>query len=326
MYGIHGERTLTERTLSQLSGYRDSRPVRVGNGAYQQRQLDVFGEVLDALWFYYQHGGTEDGPPRIDPPIWSLMREIADFICEVWRQTDHGIWEIRGDERQYVYSKLMCWVGLDRAVQLAAKAGVEGNADRWERERDAIRREILTRGYNDEIGAFTMTYDSDDLDAALLRLPLVGFLPTDDPRVASTVDVIQQKLQVDGLVRRYRVDDHLPGEEGAFSICTFWLVDCLTGLGRIDEARKLFEQMLGYASDLGLYSEEIDPATGAALGNYPQAFTHLALIDAGVDLAQALESRESVPGDHSQRAKEVRRGRRRRGQPGGKEHGASAAG
>ncbi|MGH2558051.1 MAG: glycoside hydrolase family 15 protein [Thermomicrobiales bacterium] len=317
MYGIHGERDLPERTLPHLSGYRDSRPVRIGNAAYDQRQLDIYGEVLDAFWFYDQHGGVDGEPPQIDPGVRSLMRDIADQICEVWRQPDQGIWEVRGKARHYVYSKAMCWVGLDRAVRLADKIGDGGDVERWACERDAIFAEILERGYDRERNAFIMAYDSKDVDAAVLRLPLVGFLPADDPRIVGTIELIQRELQHDGLVHRYRADDNLPGGEGAFSICTYWLVDCLTAIGRIDEAKAIFDRMLGYASDLGLFAEEVDPATEASLGNYPQAFTHLALIDAGVDLTEALSRRTAMPGEHAERARAVRRGRTRRGEPGG---------
>ncbi|MGH2533482.1 MAG: glycoside hydrolase family 15 protein [Thermomicrobiales bacterium] len=319
MYGIHGERDLPERTLPHLAGYRDSRPVRIGNAAYDQRQLDVYGEVLDALWFYYLHGGIDGSPPAIDPNVWLLMRDVADHICTVWRQPDQGIWEVRGEARHYVYSKVMCWVGLDRAVRLADKMAAGGEVERWTRERDAIFAEIVERGYDRERNAFMMAYGSTDVDAAVLRLPLVGFLPADDPRIVGTIELIQRELQQDGLVHRYRTDDNLPGGEGAFSICTYWLIDCLTALGRIDEAKAIFDRMLTYASDLGLFAEEVDPATGAALGNYPRAFTHLALIDAGVDLTEALQRRAAMPGELGERAREVRRGRTRRGEPGGED-------
>ncbi|CAA9570595.1 MAG: Glucoamylase [uncultured Thermomicrobiales bacterium] len=305
MYGVRGERELTERELGHLSGYRDSRPVRVGNGAFDQRQTDVYGELLDAFWFYYCRTTAPDATPRIRGDVWELMRATADYICAVWREPDQGLWEIRGAPLHHVYSKVMCWVGLDRAIRMATRVTLPCDLDRWRAERDAIRTEILERGFNPRVGAFTMAYGVDALDASALRMPLVGFLPADDPRMRATIDSIQADLSVDGLVLRYRAEDNLPGAEGAFSICTFWLIDCLTALGRIDEAKVLFDRMLGYANDLGLFAEQVDPATGAALGNFPQAFTHLALIDAGVDLTAALARRAAVAGGMTERASTV---------------------
>ena len=319
MYGVHGERDLDERTLDHLAGYRDSRPVRVGNGAHGQRQLDVFGELLDAYWLYDRFCHECEVAPMAAPELLALLRGVADTIVEVWREPDQGIWEARNEPRHYVYSKVMCWVGLDRAVKLAERgpARFDGDVGRWATERDAIRADVLTHGYKPAVGAFTMAYDGEELDAAVLRLPLVGFLPAADPRMRATIELIRDRLGSDGLVRRYEAvaDDGLPPGEGAFAICTFWLVDCLTALGEIDEARALFERMLGYASDLGLFGEEIDPATGTALGNYPQAFTHLALIDAGVDLTEALAGRPTTAGNAAHRAVEVRRARADRGDP-----------
>ena len=319
MYGVHGERELPERTLDHLSGYRNSWPVRVGNGGCDQRQLDVYGEVVDAFWFFYQLGGEDGRPPAVDPDVGALLAAIADHICAIWRQPDQGLWEVRSGPQHFVHSKVMCWVGLDRALCLAAREpeAFRGDTARWAAERDALRGDILANGYDERLGAFTMAYGSTALDAAALRMPLVGFLPAADPRMRSTIERIQADLSVNGLLLRYHTgeaDDGLPAGEGAFSICTFWLVDCLTALGRIDEAQALFERMLGYASDLGLFAEEVDPVSGAALGNYPQAFTHLALIDAGVDLTEALARRAPVPGAAHERAKKVRRGRAARGE------------
>ena len=318
MYDIHGRPDLPERTLDHLEGYRGSRPVRVGNAASGQRQLDIYGELLDAFWLYYRTvGATEafDGAPG----AWKFVGDVADYICEIWREPDQGMWEARSAPRHYVYSKVMCWVGLDRAIQVAEREPdrLVGNVERWKIERETVRADVLSRGYREGIGSFTMAYDGDDLDAALLRLPLVGFLPADDPRMVSTIERIQDQLSVDGLLRRYThtADDGLPPGEGAFAICTFWLVDCLTALGRIEAARQLFERMLSYGSDLGLFAEEIDPVTGAALGNYPQGFTHLALIDAGVDLTEALARDAPIGGTAVDRARQVRRGRADRGDP-----------
>jgi len=303
MYGLHGEKELTERTLDHLSGYRDSRPVRVGNGAWDQRQIDVYGELIDGFWFYHQWMRSHGRPLEIRADVWRLIAGTADLICTIWRETDRGIWEIRGEPRHFVYSKVMCWVGLDRAVQFAAAHEPDRDVGRWERERDAIRADVLAHGWSDTANAFTMAYGSDDLDAANLRMPLVGFLPADDPRMEATIDAIAADLGEDGLVLRYRAADGLEGGEGAFSICTFWLIDCLTALGRLDDARDLFERMLGHANDLGLYAEQVDLTTGAALGNFPQAFTHLALIDAGIDLAAAISCDLPIRGDMPTRAK-----------------------
>ena len=319
MYDIHGRRELPERTLEHLEGYRGSRPVRVGNAASDQRQLDVYGELLDAFWLYYRAVGLAGEVFDGDADAWKIIGDVADYICDIWREPDQGMWEARSAPRHYVYSKVMCWVGLDRAVQLAEREPdhLARDVDRWTVERDAVRADVLANGYKAQTGSFTMAYDGDELDAALLRLPLVGFLPATDPRMVATIDRIQDQLGESGLLRRYdRVsDDGLPAGEGAFSICTFWLVDCLTALGRIEEARRLFERMLAYGSDLGLFAEEIDPVTGAALGNYPQAFTHLALIDAGVDLTEALARQQPVSGTAADRARHVHRGRADRAKP-----------
>jgi pentatricopeptide repeat protein len=302
MYGIRGEKDLTECTLDHLSGYRNSRPVRIGNGAWNQRQIDVYGELIDGFWFYHhwarEHGWNID----VRADVWSLVRRTADYICRIWREKDRGLWEVRGEPKHFVYSKVMCWVGLDRAIRFAEMHDPGLDVSMWRQERDLIREEIMRHGWSDRAGAFTMAYDTDDLDAAALRMPLVGFLPADDPRMESTIDVINDRLGAGGLIKRYEVEDGLSGGEGAFAICSFWMVDCLTALGRVDEARDLFERMLDFSSDLGLFAEEIDPESGAALGNYPQAFTHLALIDAGVDLTAALQRRARISGGMQERA------------------------
>jgi tetratricopeptide (TPR) repeat protein len=298
MYGVRGECELPERTLDHLDGYRGSKPVRIGNAAHGQRQFDIYGELLDAYWLYREEANEVGEPMATPPDMAAFLSAAATMICDIWREPDAGIWEARAAPRHHVYSKTMCWVGLDRAIKLAEREpdAFKGDLRRWNAERAAIRSDILRHGYDERIGAFTMAYDGNDLDAAILRMPLVGFLPATDPRMRSTIRRIQEHLTTDGLVRRYQpqTDDGLPPGEGAFAICTFWLVDCLIALGEIDAAQALFERMLGYASDLGLFAEEIDPATGDALGNYPQAFTHLALIDAAVDLTEALERRAPV--------------------------------
>ena len=294
MYSIRGETDLTERTLDHLSGYRNSRPVRVGNGAFQQKQLDIYGEIFDAAYLFYDvWDGLErfrDHGASIDGRMWNNLRRLADEVCDVWMDKDQGIWEVRGGPRHFVHSKVMCWVALQRAVRLARNLDLPGDIERWSKTRDEIKKTTLERGYNEELGSFTQSYDSTVLDASALLLPMVHFIKGDDPRMASTVDAIQKHLTVGGLVYRYPVDeadDGVPGHEGTFTICSFWMVDNLSFLGRIDEARDLFARLINYSNDLGLYSEEIDPRTGEFLGNFPQAFTHMALINAAVNLDKA---------------------------------------
>ncbi|CAN5748971.1 glycoside hydrolase family 15 protein [soil metagenome] len=294
MYGIRGEKDLTEQTLDHLSGYRDSRPVRIGNGAYDQRQLDIYGEIFDTAYlFYYVWERLErysHHEETLEGPMWKNLRELADEVCDVWMEKDQGIWEVRGGPQHFVHSKVMCWVALQRAVRLARHFDLPGDIERWSKIRDEIKATTLERGYNEELGCFTQAYDSTALDASALLLPMVHFVKGDDPRMAGTVDAIQNQLTEDGLVYRYLIeetDDGLSGDEGTFTICSFWLVDNLSFLGRIDEARDLFAKLINFSNDLGLYSEEIDPRTGEFLGNFPQAFTHMALINAAVNLDKA---------------------------------------
>jgi len=288
MYGIRGERDLAERELSHLSGYCDSRPVRVGNCAVEQEQMDVFGEVLDCIHLFRRQGGFERYGEKLEGPLWSMLHMLVEHVCEHWQETDRGIWEMRGDPHHYVYSKVMCWVALDRAIRAAEQLNLEADLPRWQSVRDQIRVDILTRGYNDQVGAFTQYYGSTAMDASNLMLPLVGFIPPDDPRMRSTVDRIIEQLTDDrGFVYRYRADDGLPGTEGTWHICTFWLVDNLAMQGRIEEARSLFERLLRYAGTLGLFSEEFDTKENMALGNYPQAYTHIALINSAYNLRKA---------------------------------------
>ncbi len=288
MYGIRGERELVERVLEHLSGYEDSRPVRIGNGAVMQKQLDVFGEVLDCLHQYRRQGCFERYGEKLEGPLWYLMEVMAEHVCKHWRDTDRGIWEVRGGEHHFVYSKVMCWVALDRVIRAAEQEGLEGDIERWRMVRDQIRTDILTNGYNTQLGAFTQYYGSSALDASCLLLPLVGFIPPDDPRMRSTVDrVLEQLTDERGFVYRYHAEDGLEGGEGTFSLCSFWLVDNLAMQGRVDEARSLFERLVSYAGRLGLFSEEIDGERGIALGNYPQAFTHIALINSAHNLRRA---------------------------------------
>jgi GH15 family glucan-1,4-alpha-glucosidase len=290
MYGIRGERELAEQELTNLSGYEQSRPVRIGNRAVEQKQLDVFGEVLDFFHFYRRQGGLERYGEKleVEGPLWALMRALVEQVCAHWQETDRGIWEVRGEPRHFVYSKAMCWVALDRGIKAAEQLHLEADLPRWRQVRDQIRADILAHGYNPTIGAFTQAYDESVLDASILMLPLVGFMAPDDPRMRSTVErIIEQLTDEQGFVYRYCSGDGLAGAEGIFTICTFWLVDNLAMQGRVDEARALFERLLSYGGKLGLFSEEIDSGTSIALGNYPQAFTHMALINSALNLQKA---------------------------------------
>lgn len=281
LYGVGGERLLPEVVLDHLEGYRGSRPVRIGNGATAQFQLDVYGNVLDTAHLWRKAGGV------IGPEVWSFLRECVRCIRERWREPDEGIWEVRGGPRHFVHSKTMCWVGVDRAIKIGTALGEDRQLDEWRQLRDEIRDEVLERGFDDGLGAFVQAYGSRSLDASAMLLPLVGFIRADDPRMRSTVEAIQEQLMREGLVYRYLADDGLPGEEGAFTICSFWLVDNLALQGRREEARGLFERVCSFANDVGLFAEEIDPGTGDQLGNFPQAFTHVALINGALHLARA---------------------------------------
>ena len=288
MYGIRGEHDLAERELTHLSGYVNSHPVRIGNGAAYQKQLDVFGEVLDCIHLFRRQGGFERYGEKLEGSLWAMLRLLIEHVCAHWREPDSGIWEVRGEVRHFVYSKVMCWVALDRGIRAAEQLHLEADIERWRQVRDQIRTDILTHGYNTKVGAFTQSYDSTVLDASNLLLPLVGFIAPNDPRMRSTVDCIIQRLtDANGFVYRYHADDGLPGSEGTFTICTFWLVDNLAMQGRVDEARSLFERLLSFAGQLGLFSEEVSNNGIKALGNYPQAFTHIALINSAYNLKKA---------------------------------------
>ncbi|MDR4488257.1 MAG: glycoside hydrolase family 15 protein [Nitrospirales bacterium] len=294
MYGIDGRHQLTEETLNHLEGYRGSRPVRVGNGAYNQLQLDIYGELLDSVYLYNKYGTP------ISYDLWKHLRRMINWVCDNWHRADEGVWEVRGGQQHFVYSKLMCWVALDRGLRLADKRSFPADRDRWLKSRDAIYEEIMAMGWDADRKAFIQRYGSTTLDAANLMMSLVFFVSPTDPRMLNTLDAInrtpeQGGLVSNGLVYRYNLSetqDGLDGEEGTFNICTFWLVEAMTRAGqadrsRLEEARLVFEQMLGYANHLGLYAEETGHH-GEALGNFPQAFTHLALISAAFNLDRAL--------------------------------------
>ena len=285
MYGIGGETELPEHTLEHLDGYEGAKPVRIGNGAYDQRQHDVWGALLDSI---YLHTKSRDG---LAESTWKiLVKQVEDAILH-WRAPDRGIWEVRGEERHFTSSKLMCWVALDRGARLARLRNDTERAERWQDVADEIHADVCANAA-DERGVFTQHYETDALDASCLLIPLVRFLPADDPRVIDTVNAIAEELTEDGLVLRYKVsetDDGLVGDEGSFAICSFWLVSALAEIGETSRARALCEKLLGYASPLGLFAEEIDSRSGRHLGNFPQAFTHLALINAVMHVIRADE-------------------------------------
>lgn len=281
MYGLHGEFDLQEYPLEDFEGYRGSRPVSIGNDAYHQFQLEVYGELVSTAYELARRGH------QFTSEIASFIAWVADHVVEVWERPDYGIWEVRGEPQHFVYSKVMAWVALDRAVLLARDHDLNGNAKRWQAEKERIREQVMERGFDRELNAFVQAYGSKAMDAANLRLPLVEFLPAGDARIQGTVDRIMAELMAGGLVRRYVADDGLPGEEGAFGLCTFWLVDVLALSGRLDEAERVFEAMTGHANPLGIFPEQIDPETGEFLGNYPQAFTHIGLINSLLYLAYA---------------------------------------
>jgi GH15 family glucan-1,4-alpha-glucosidase len=283
MYGIKGARDLEESTVDHLKGYEGARPVRVGNGAYNQRQNDVYGAVLDSV---YLHSKERDHIPE---RLWPVLIDQVNCAAKVWREPDQGIWEARGEPRHYVSSKLMCWVAMDRGARLAERRGEKQHAEEWEAVAEEIRAEILDRGV-DKRGVFRQHYETDALDASTLLVPLLRFLPPDDERVAATVMAIRDELTENGLVLRYRTqetDDGLSGEEGTFLICSFWLVSALSEIGEREDAEHLCERLLAYASPLGLYGEELEASSGRHLGNYPQAFTHLALINAVTHIVES---------------------------------------
>ncbi|MET9527872.1 glycoside hydrolase family 15 protein [Streptomyces coeruleorubidus] len=286
MYGLAGERRLPEYELPWLSGFAGSTPVRIGNGAVKQLQLDVYGEVMDSLSLARISGLSAQ------PDVWALQTALMDFLRTHWRQPDEGLWEVRGRRRQFVHSKVMVWVAADRAVRtLERHPELDGDLDGWRALRDEVHREVCDKGYDPERNTFTQSYGSRELDAALLLIPRVGFLPPGDPRVIGTIDAVRDELDHGGLLRRYSTADSdqaeidgLPGSEGTFLVCSFWLADALHMTGRTKEARELFERLVGLANDVGLLSEEFDPVTGRQLGNFPQAFSHIGLVNTAMAL------------------------------------------
>ena len=293
MYGIRGEKELPEFTLDHWEGYRKSAPVRIGNAAADQLQLDIYGEMMDSVYLFNKYGTP------IDSELWTNLSRLMEWVCDHWDQPDEGIWEVRGGRQHFVYSKLMCWVALDRGVRLAEKRSFPANRERWLQNRDAIYQKIMAEGFNRQRNAFVQAFGSDTLDASNLLMPLVFFVSPTDPKMLSTLEAIncpphEHGLVSDSLVYRYdvaRTADGVAGDEGTFSMCTFWLVEALTRAGRLGNARFIFEKMLSYANHLGLYSEETGPR-GEALGNFPQAFTHLGLISAAFNLDRKLGSKD----------------------------------
>jgi GH15 family glucan-1,4-alpha-glucosidase len=290
MFGVGGEHDLAERVLPHLRGWRDSRPVRVGNDAWRQQQIDVYGELLSAAHRLADQIRAMDDDMRV------FFIALADTAAERWRDADQGVWEVRGEPQHFLYSKVMCWVALDRAVKLADKLRATERVDGWKRAQDEIWHSVVRDGWNEQAGAFTQYYGSTDLDASNLMMPIVGFLPADDPRMLATIgDRLTDEC---GLVYRYRTEggvDGLAGQEGTFLLCTFWLAQALAMAGRVERAREVFERAAGCANDLGLLAEEVDVHTGELLGNFPQTFSHIGLVNAAWAISEA-ERRPARPG------------------------------
>jgi GH15 family glucan-1,4-alpha-glucosidase len=291
MYAVDGARHIPERQLDHLPGYEDSRPVRVGNAAVDQRQTDVLGEVMSALE-HARDAGLAD--PQVS---WHLQRVLVDEMCRHWDEPDNGIWEMRGPRRHFTHSRVMVWVALNSAVCAVEEHSLTGDVERWRALRDKVRDEVLTSGYDEERGTFVQHYDTTEVDAALLLISVVGFLPGDDPRVLGTIAAVERDLMQDGLVRRYRTEttsDGVSGEEHPFLACSFWLVSAYALAGRLDDARRLMDRLVGLANDVGLMSEEYDPVAGRMTGNFPQAFSHLALVNAAIGLDRVGSVRASA--------------------------------
>jgi GH15 family glucan-1,4-alpha-glucosidase len=310
MFGIGGERDLSERELDHLAGWRDSAPVRIGNAAWRQSQLDVYGELLSAVYRLSDHvfdpveqrvGPLADetkwgADPALTPATTHFLVELADAAAQRWKEKDHGIWELRGEPRDFLHSKLMCWVALDRASALADQLGAAHKVRAWARTKEEICEAILTQGWSDQIGSFTQTFDSEDLDASSLMVPLVGFLPPDDPKVLGTIKATEDHLTDErGLVYRYRSSDGLDGREGSFLLCTFWLAQALALAGQVEQAHTVFERAAAFVNDVGLLAEEVDGSSGELLGNFPQAFSHIGLVNAAWAVSQAEVAAKATP-------------------------------
>lgn len=307
MYGCFGERHLHEYTLDHLRGYRNSRPVRVGNRAYTQRQHDIFGELLDASYFWRRAGH------RIPEDEWEFLRSLVDAACDAWRLPDHGIWEFRSEPRHFVHSKAMCWVAVDRGIQLAEDENLDADVGRWREIRRALCEEILNRGVDPERGCFVQYYGTRILDASLLRLSHIGFISPHHPHMKATVQAVGEDLMIDGYIKRYQTEstnDGVGGDEGTFLICTFWYIDALLLEGRVDEAEAIFRRVISVANDVGLLSEEYDPVNHVLLGNFPQAYTHMALVNSAYMIQ--LARRGGPPSQPlAEQAVATRHGRRR---------------
>ena len=288
IYDVTGASRMTELELDWLSGYEDSRPVRIGNAAVNQFQLDVYGEAVDALHLARVFGIESD------PAAWSLERHLIEFVVDHWHEPDEGIWEVRGPRRQFTHSKVLAWVALDRAVRAVEKFGLEGPVERWRAVRQEIHDDICAKGYDAERNTFVQAYGEPQLDASLLMIPLVHFLPATDPRMRGTVEAIRHELMEDGFVLRYRseaVNDGLPAGEGTFLACTFWLVDNLALVGKLEEATEIFQRLLALRNDLGLLAEQWDPRVQRQVGNFPQALTHVGLVNSAYNLDRARRAR-----------------------------------
>jgi GH15 family glucan-1,4-alpha-glucosidase len=285
MYTLHGDHRAPEREVRGLEGFQASRPVRVGNSAVDQLQLDNWGHLVDAAYTHAHHGG------RVDAEAWRSLRAFVQFAADNWRRRDQGIWEVRGGPRHFVHSKVMCWVALDRGIRFVRELGRQGPAERWEVERDRIRETVMSDGVDPAQGNFKRAFDDPALDASLLLIPIAGFLPGDDPHVLRTIERIREELASDDLVHRYRCDDGLPGREGPFVACSFWLAHALALAGRHHDACDVFERTCRRANDVGLLPEEIDPDSGAFLGNFPQGLSHIALLNAALAIARAGDAR-----------------------------------